>query len=81
MIAENYTYLKTYQALRKGLKLATCGVNGQSKLKFIAPLRESRDKVDKSAFPDRTSKNLHENLLSNGGISTNNMDRILTNFR
>jgi hypothetical protein len=30
MIAENYTYLKTYQALRKGLKLATCGVNGQS---------------------------------------------------
>lgn len=31
-IAESYTYRKTNRALRKGLKLATCGVNGQSNL-------------------------------------------------
>ena len=57
------------------------GVNAQGKLELIPPLRESRDELYKSASPDRTSENLHENLLPNSRVSMNKTDRIMANFK
>ena len=58
------------------------GVNSQRKFEFAPPLRESRDELHESTFPDRTRENLDENLLSIGGISLSKRQIIIpTNFR